>query len=268
MSGRLYTVAAFVPVTLLYGIALVLPMATIVRYSSALGLRGWLDLLQSSIFVHAVSNTVVDSLVIAVIGSTLAYLLAGAIWRAGPSGRVILIALVVIPFWTSVLVKIVAWQAILRDNGVVNTILLRLGLIDAPLILLHARDAVMLAMIQFVLPFAVFPILGVMLRVDPQLERAADSLGASRWRAFRWVILPLTAPGIAAAFTLIVVICFGFYVIPATLGGPADGMIANVVALYALQLVDFNTASAIGLVLVVAVLLLSLLYSRTSRAAA
>ena len=107
-----------------------------------------------------------------------------------------------------------------------------------------------------------------MLRLDPQLELAADSLGASPWRAFRMVILPLTVPGIVAAFMLIFVICTGFYVIPATLGGPADGMIANVVAVYALQLVDFQEASAIGLVLIVAVLLLTVLYNRVSRATA
>jgi ABC-type spermidine/putrescine transport system permease subunit I len=80
------------------------------------------------------------------------------------------------------------------------------------------------------------------------------------------VILPLTAPGIAAAFMLILVICAGFYVLPATLGGASDGFVANVVAVYALQLVDFNTASAIGVVLVIAVALLSLLYARIARA--
>ncbi len=267
-SRLVLAVAPFLPIGMLYGVALVLPMAAIVVNAAALGPADWGDLLHSSIVANAVRNTLADSLVIAVAGTVLAYLLAAAIWRAGPSGRVVLIALVIIPFWTSVLVKIVAWQAILRDNGLVNTILLRLGLIDTPLVLLHAPVAVMLAMIQFVLPFAVFPLLGVMLRLDPQLERAADSLGARPIHTFRWVILPLTAPGIAAAFTLILVICAGFYVIPATLGGPADGFVSNVVAVYALQLVDFNTASAIGVVLVIAVALLSLLYARIARAAA
>jgi ABC-type spermidine/putrescine transport system permease subunit I len=263
-----FTLAPFLPIAALYGVALALPMAAIATNAAALSPGDWADLLRSSIVAHAVRNTVADSLVIALSGTVLAYMLAAAIWRAGPSGRVVLIALVIIPFWTSVLVKIVAWQAILRDNGVVNTVLLRLGLIDAPLVLLHAPVAVMLAMIQFVLPFAVFPLLGVMLRLDPQLERAADSLGAGPIQTFRWVILPLTTPGIAAAFTLILVICAGFYVIPATLGGPADGFVANVVAVYALQLVDFNTASAIGVVLVITVMLLSLLYGRVARSAA
>jgi ABC-type spermidine/putrescine transport system permease subunit I len=167
-----------------------------------------------------------------------------------------------------VLVKIVAWEAILRDNGLLNTVLLRLGLIATPLVMLHASTAVILGMIQYVLPFAVFPILGVLLRLDPQLELAADSLGAGPLRSFCLVVLPLSAPGILAAFMLIFVICTGFYVIPAALGSPADGMIANVVAVYALQLVDFNEASAIGLVLVVAVLLLTVLYNRISRATA
>ncbi len=260
--------APFVPILALYGLALALPLIVIVANGLSLTAVEWHDLMQEPIFTHAVRNTVIDSAVIAVTGTVLAYTLAAAIWRASPSWRIILIALVIIPFWTSVLVKIVAWQAVLRDNGLVNTVLLRLGLIDTPLVLLHANTAVMLGMIQYVLPFAVFPILGVMLRLDPQLELAADSLGASPWRAFRMVILPLTVPGIVAAFMLIFVICTGFYVIPATLGGPADGMIANVVAVYALQLVDFQEASAIGLVLIVAVLLLTVLYNRVSRATA
>jgi putrescine transport system permease protein len=149
--------APFLPIAALYGVALVLPMAAIVTNAAALSAADWGDLLRSPIVAHAVHNTVVDSLIIAVAGTVLAYLLAAAIWRAGPSGRVVLIALVIIPFWTSVLVKIVAWQAILRDNGVVNTILLRLGLIDAPLVLLHAPVAVMLAMIQFVRDAAAGP---------------------------------------------------------------------------------------------------------------
>jgi ABC-type spermidine/putrescine transport system permease subunit I len=261
-------VAPFLPVALLYGVALGLPLATIV--SNALSLTGaeWVELLQEHIFTHAVRNTVVDSLVISTTGTLLAYVLAAAIWRAGPSWRVVLIALVIIPFWTSVLVKIVAWEAILRDNGLVNTVLLRLGLIAMPLVMLHASTAIILGMIQYVLPFAVFPILGVLLRLDPQLELAADSLGAGPLRSFCLVVLPLSVPGILAAFMLIFVICTGFYVIPATLGSPADGMIANVVAVYALQLVDFNAASAIGLVLVAAVLLLTVLYNRISRATA
>ena len=264
-AGR---VAPFLPVAVLYGVALALPLATIIGNAMSLTGAEWLDLLQEQIFIHAVRNTVVDSLVISAVGTLLAYALAAAIWRAGPSWRAILIALVIIPFWTSVLVKIVAWEAILRDNGLLNTILLRLGLIAAPLVMLHASTAVILGMIQYVLPFAVFPILGVLLRLDPQLELAADSLGAGPLRSFCLVVLPLSAPGILAAFMLIFVICTGFYVIPATLGGPADGMIANVVAIYALQLVDFNEASAIGLILVAAVLLLTLLYNRVSRATA
>lgn len=258
-------VVPFLPITALYGVALALPIATIIANALSLSGPGWLELLREPILTHAVRNTIIDSLAISVVGTLLAYVLAAAIWRAGPALRAILIALVIIPFWTSVLVKIVAWDAILRDNGLVNTILLDLGLINASLVLLHARTAVILAMIQYVLPFSVFPILGVLMRLDPQLEQAADSLGAGPLRAFCSVVLPLSTPGIVAAFMLSFVICAGFYVIPATLGSPADGMIANVVAIYALQLVAFHEASAIGFMLVAAVLLLTLLYTRASR---
>jgi ABC-type spermidine/putrescine transport system permease subunit I len=124
------------------------------------------------------------------------------------------------------------------------------------------RAAMVIGMIQFALPFAIFPILSVMLKMDRQLEKAAESLGGSSVSVFLHVIFPLTMPGIIASALLVFVICTGFYVIPATLGAPRDQLLANIVALYALELLDFRTASAIGVILIFLVGCLTVLYQR------
>ncbi|GDY71547.1 hypothetical protein SAV31267_010320 [Streptomyces avermitilis] len=113
----------------------------------------------------------------------LGYLLAVVIWRRGPLARVILFALVLLPFWTGVLVKNFAWAVLLQDNGLVNAALQGLGITDAPLALLHNRFAVVLGMVHYLLPYAVFPIFAALAAIDDRLELAARSLGRARCRS-------------------------------------------------------------------------------------
>lgn len=263
---RWVNLAWMLPALSLYAVGLFLPLAITVKRAFALGGLGWVDLFRNSLFTGAALNTVVDSFEITVIAVLLAYSLAAAIWRSGLTMRAVLTTLVVIAFLTPVLVKVVALNALLRDNGALNTVLVALGVIAKPWHLFPGRPAMIVGMIQFAIPFAIFPILGVMVRLDRRVERAAESLGASPWRVFLHVVLPLTMPGMLAAALLVFVICTGFYVIPATLGTPHDQLLANVVALYALQLVDFNVASAVALVLVMAVGILTVLYQRAEQA--
>ena len=254
------------PVLTLYAAGLLLPLGITVQRAFELGLAGWNDLLHNSLFTGAALNTAIDSAEITVVAVLLAYSLAAAIWRTGPVMRTLLTTLVVIAFLTTVLVKIVAFNALLRDNGVLNTLLLALRIIDEPLHMFPGRPAMIIGMIQFAVPFAIFPILGVMVRLDRRIEQAAESLGASPWHVFVHVVLPLTFPGVIAAALLVFVICTGFYVIPATLGTPRDQLLANIVALYALQLVDFKVASAVAMVLVIVVGILTVFYQRAERA--
>lgn len=255
------------PAFVLYAAGLFFPLGITLSRAVDLGSAGWLDLLTNPLFTRAALNTLVDSVSITIIAVVLAYAIAAGIWRTGPYTRVVLITFVVITFLTTILVKIVAFNALLRDGGLLNFILLSLHIIDAPLRMFPGRPAVIVGMVQFVLPFAIFPILGVMLRLDQRLEMAAQSLGASALRVFLHVVLPLTWPGVIASALLVFVIATGFYVIPATLGAPRDQLVANVIALYALNLVDFNTASAVAAVLMVVVGVLTVLYQRAERAA-
>jgi ABC-type spermidine/putrescine transport system permease subunit I len=260
--GRWLNLFCLLPVLILYVVGLVVPLTITVQRAIELGIQGWQRLFANSLFTGAASNTLYDSLLISIISVVLAYTVAAAIWRSGPVTRTVLIAVVVITFWLTVLVKIVAFNALLRDNGVLNTLLIALGVIDTPIRMFPGRVAMIIGMIQFALPFAIFPILGVMLKLDRQLEKAAESLGGSPFRVFIHVIFPLTLPGIIASALLVFVICTGFYVIPATLGTPRDQLLANIVALYALELLDFRVASAIGAVLIVLVSCLTVLYQR------
>lgn len=254
------------PVLTLYAIGLLMPLGITVQRALELGGAGWSALLRNSLFTGAALNTAIDSAEITIVAVLLAYSLAAAIWRSGPITRALLTTLVVIAFLTTVLVKTVAFNALLRDNGVLNTLLLALGVVDEPLHMFPGRPAMLIGMIQFAVPFAVFPILGVMVRLDRRIEQAAESLGASPWHVFVHVVLPLTLPGVIAAALLVFVICTGFYVIPATLGTPRDQLLANIVALYAMQLVDFKVASAVAMILVVVVGVLTVFYQRAERA--
>lgn len=253
------------PVFVLYAAGVFLPLAITVQHALELGLAGWGELLGNSLFVNAAWHTAADSAQITVIAVVLAYSIAAAIWRCGPITRAGLTTVVVIAFLTTVLVKVVAFNALLRDNGAVNALLMALHFVQQPIHLFPGRPAMVIGMVQFAVPFAIFPILGVMLRLDKRIEQAAQSLGASPWRVFLHVVLPLTLPGVIASALLVFVICTGFYVIPATLGTPRDQLLANVVALYALQLLDFKVASAVALVLVAVTGILTMLYQRAER---
>ncbi|MDX3762344.1 ABC transporter permease [Streptomyces mirabilis] len=196
----------------------------------------------------------------------LGYLLAMVIWRRGPLARVVLFALVLLPFWTGVLVKNFAWAVLLQDNGLVNTALQGLGLTDAPLALLHDRFAVVVGMVHYLLPYAVFPIFAALAAIDDRLELAARSLGAGEASVFRRIILPLTVPGVSAAGLLVFIISTGFFITPVVLGGPGDMMIANQIDFYARQLTDFAGASALALLLTAVVSVLVAVYQRILRA--
>jgi ABC-type spermidine/putrescine transport system permease subunit I len=261
-KGRWLNLLWLLPVLILYAAGLIVPLVITGKRAIELGIDGWQNLFSNSLFTGAATNTLYDSALITIISVVLAYTVAAAIWRSGPLTKTVLIAIVVITFWLTVLVKIVAFNSLLRDNGVFNTLLLAIGIIDEPMRMFPGRTAMVVGMIQFALPFAIFPILGVMLKLDRQLEKAAESLGGSAVNVFLNVTFPLTLPGIIASVLLVFVICTGFYVIPAALGTPRDQLLANIVALYALELLDFKTASAIGVILIFLVGCLTVLYQR------
>ncbi|MGE0718024.1 MAG: ABC transporter permease [Alphaproteobacteria bacterium] len=185
-----------------------------------------------------------------VLGYPLAYLMSqvSAGWRA------VIFVSVLFPFWTSLLVRTYAWLVLLQRRGLVNTWLESLGLVDAPLRLVHNFTGTAIGMTHILLPFMVLPLYAAMTAVDRDYVKAAASLGASPLKAFWQVFFPLTLPGLVAGLVLVFVLCLGFYVTPAVLGGGRVLMwsmsIERSVAVYA----DWGAASALGVVLLVVTL--------------
>lgn len=199
----------------------------------------------------------------AAIGLPYAMLIAasGGWLRAG------LLLAVLLPLWTSLLVRTAAWVVLLQNTGLINAALLGLGLIDRPLPLIFNRAGVIIAMTHVLLPFMVLPIYSVLLTIPPNLMPAAATLGAAPLRAFRHVLLPLVLPGLTSGALLVFMVALGYYITPALVGGADDQMISSVIAFYATGTANWGMAAALGIILLTATLALFAVYSRFSRAA-
>jgi len=218
----------------------------------------------TSAFQEIFSRTFVISLVVTLITLALGYPLAYWITRLSKRRANLVLICILIPFWTSVLVRIAAWVVLLQREGLINGALGGLGLISEPLPLLFNRLGVYIAMVHILLPFMVLPLYSVMRSVPPSYQRAAVSLGSHPFAAFWRVYVPQTYPGIAAGSLLVFIIAIGYYITPALLGGAGDQMISYYVAYFTNQTINWGMASALGLILLAATLLLYALYRRIS----
>jgi len=205
------------------------------------------------------------SLVVTVVALLMAYPLS--FWLSTLSERQanLMLILVLLPFWTSVLVRIASWIVLLQSNGLVNRFLMWAGATDVPIPLLFNRVGVVIAMVHILLPFRILPLYSVMKTVPANYMRAAISLGSSPFHAFIKVYLPQTYPGIAAGSLLVFISSIGYYVTPALLGGPSDQMLSYYVAYYTNVEVNWGMAAALGSVLLIATLVLYALYRKVTR---
>lgn len=250
------------PAALLYGLMAVAPLIIILQMSFSQGVDAYVRVLTDPLLRPILINTVAISTQTTLVALLLGYYLAATIWRSGPRVRMALLALILLPFWTSALVKNFAWAALLQDRGLINQGLQALGLTHHPLTLLHNRFAVIVGMVHYVLPFAVFPIYSTMLAIDRSLERAALSLGASPAATLWRITLPLTLPGVYAGGLITFIVSTSFYLTPVILGSPKDMMIANLIDTYTHETVDFAAAAALAVVMMLAVSILYALYQR------
>ena len=177
----------------------------------------------------------------------------------------LLLIAVLVPFWSSLLVRTYAWQVILRDTGIINTFLLDSGFIEEPIPLIRTTLGVMLGMSQILLPFMVLPIYAVMRRIDPEYTRAAANLGATPLAAFRRVFLPLSLPGVLAGSLLVFVLALGFYITPALLGSPKDTMISQFIANAVQQRLDWGIGATMAVILMGLTLVVLFVASRFIR---
>ncbi|WP_237770734.1 ABC transporter permease [Pseudomonas citronellolis] len=192
------------------------------------------------------------------LGYPLAYMLATLPAKLSN----VLMILVLLPFWTSLLVRTSAWIVILQSNGVLNSALLNLGVISQPLDLIYNMFGTVTAMTHILLPFMVLPMYSVMRSIDDTYIRAAHSMGASSLRTFLQVYFPLSLPGLSAGGILVFILAIGYYITPALVGGRTGQMISNFIAYHMQSSLNWGLAAAIGSILLLIVLLLYWLYDR------
>jgi len=192
-------------------------------------LANYAALADDPVFLKTFSITLNTAFIVTLATLVLGYPMALGLARAKTMAPLILIV-ILLPFWTSVLVRSYAWMVLLGRHGLINEALLASGLIDRPIRLLNTSLATQIAMTHILLPYMILPIANALRQIDPSLERAASGLGATPLKTFVQVILPLSMPGVAAGVLLVFVLSLGFYITPAMVGGPRDITLSMLIA--------------------------------------
>lgn len=213
-------------------------------------------------YLNSIKIAFFSTLICLVVGYPMAY----AIARARPAWRTGLLMLIILPFWTSFLIRVYAWIGILGDNGVINNLLIWLGIVGQPIQMLQTDFAVYVGITYSYLPFMILPLFATLQRLDDSLLEAAADLGCPPWRTFLTITLPLSLPGIVAGSLLVFIPAVGEFVIPALLGGPDTVMIGRVLWDEFFANRDWPVASAVAIVvvllLVAPIMLIQWLYGR------
>ncbi|HEX5146821.1 MAG TPA: ABC transporter permease [Conexibacter sp.] len=229
------------------------------------GLSNYRAFFGSAIYVQALVRTFVVAGISTAVCIVLGYPYAYLMTRVSPRWRNVLIFCVLVPFWTSLLVRTYAWTVILQDTGVINRALQGLGIVDQPVHLIRTTTGVVIGMSQILLPFMVLPLFANMRTIDSRYMRAAGNLGATPFQAFRSVYLPLSLPGLAAGSLIVFIYALGFYITPAFLGSPSDAVLSQLIVMQVSQLLDFGFGAAMGGVLLALTLILIAFLARATR---
>lgn len=192
----------------------------------------------------------------------MGYIPAYFFYRTESKLKPVLMILVMLPFWISFIIRTLSWINILGDSGLINHILLSIGLIDSPLPMLYNEGAVLMGLLQYLLPFMILNIYVSLDGIDPSLTEAAKSLGCTEWQAFREVTLPLSLPGVSAGCLLVFVLTCGTYLPPMILGGPGNEMIANLIFKRIITTLDWPFGCAISAILLLLVGLIVFAYNK------
>lgn len=213
-----------------------------------------------AIYLDIFARTFWMSLVITVVCLLLAYPLAYLLANLPARQSNLLMILVLLPFWTSILVRVAAWIVLLQSGGLINGVLMKFGLIDEPLQLVFNRIGVYISMVHIMLPFMILPIYSVMKGISPSYMRAAISLGCHPFASFWRVYFPQTLAGVGAGSLLVFILSIGYYITPALLGSPNDQMVSYFVAFYTNTSINWGMATALGGLLLLATLVLYMVY--------
>ncbi len=251
MRLALYFVA---PAIAFFMIILVYPLWGVVEQSftseeATFTLAGYRDLETSRLFHKVLWNTFEISFTATILTLLFAYPVAYHLAKQPPRRRAFLMVLILLPFWTSILVKSFAFLVILGENGIVNQGLRWIPGIEHGVRLMFNRAGVMIGLMHFFIPFMVFPIMTSLLAQNPDLAKAAQVMGSGAVRIFFRITLPLSMPGVIAGCMLVFIICLGFFITPELLGGRKDMMVANIIDFYTRETLNWTFASSIAVVL-------------------
>jgi putrescine transport system permease protein len=219
------------------------------------------DRLYASAYLYSIKVAAVSTLWCLLIGYPMAY----AIARSTAASKNLLLMLIILPFWTSFLLRVYAWIGLLKSNGVINNVLLSLGVIHEPLTLMQTDFAVYVGIVYSYLPFMILPLYANLEKHDPTLLEAAADLGARPWRAFLRVTLPLSMPGIMAGCLLVFIPAVGEYVIPSLLGRTDQLMIGRVLSDEFFANRDWPVASAVAILILILLVVPILLFQRVQK---
>lgn len=246
-----------VPALLLLTLLFLLPLARLFSLSFEGGSLVWYEkALTGGLYTAILYRTFEIAAIVTVCSLLIGYPVAFLLATTTPIWRAVGFAFIMLPLWTSVLVRTYAWMVLLGRNGILNRILLDSGLTDEPIPLLNSRLAVILGMVHVMLPFMILPIYSAIARIDPDLPKAARGLGASATRILTTIYLPLTLRGVVAGVTLVFVVSLGFYITPALLGGGKVMMYAMVIEQQVREFLAWNFAGALSVILLAVTLIM------------
>ena len=244
------------PLLSLLSISVLEPQPTLAHYQRAV---------TDPVFASIMLRTLEIALTVAVACVVMAFPVALLMVRSRGPKLVLITACIVLPLWSSVLVRTTAWAVLLQRNGLINNALQFLHITDAPIALLFTRQAVVLAMIHVLLPFMALPMYGSLRAIPADYDRAAAILGANRFRRLMEVTVPLALPGILSGFLMVFLISLGYFITPALLGSPREMMVATLISQQITMLLDWPFGAALVGVLTVFVLVIAGLFSKFAR---
>jgi mannopine transport system permease protein len=266
--GRVTSALLIAPFALLFAGVFLIPVAGLLFssfFDEGFSLENYQRVFSEPLYLQVLLRTVRVAALVALFALLLGYPVAYVMSQLSGWRLTLIVACVLVPLWTSVLVRSFAWIVLLQRNGIVNRTLESIGLIDQPLNLLYTEGAVLIAMTHVLLPFMILPIYGTLRGIDSALAPAARSLGADPLSAFRCVVLPLSLPGVASGCVIVFVLSLGFFVTPALVGGPQTQLISTLISEQISQLLNFPFAGALAMVLVVVTLVIVLVFNRALR---
>ena len=252
------------PAVLFLVVLFIIPLVEVIIISftePAVSLANYREFFSAKVYSKVLFNTLKIAFLVTVCCLVLGYPLAYVIVRYGGKRAALLLLVVAMSFWTSFLVRTYAWLVILGNKGPVAKFLTWLDFDPVPQILFTSFSST-LGMVHILVPYMVMSIYAIMRKIDPNHLRAAASLGATPFTAFRTVYFPLSLPGVVNGCTLVFIICLGFYVTPVLLGGPRDQMIAGLIGEQIEELLEWGFASAMAVILLVTTMILLWIYNR------